>query len=347
MNSSATQLQPQPGTALVLSGGATKAFYFHLGVLRVLGMEGVSAVVGTSAGAVLGALLASGVEVQTIIDALQAQKVYSERQQRWINNINATRLFRPRYRSLTRQSLHSSLESLKFFATLPFMLGNDLLTEAIDRLLASQTYLAGFFDATVLEELFALLLETDSFSDTAIDLYITATPLDSSQRMVFNSRYHFEDAANSFRQDVPISRAVKASSAIPGIFEPVEIGGRYFVDGEVHSTPSADIGVQVAERVIVSYIYQPALLGEGGRPIHGLGWVKVLEQSMYLALHQRILHWRQTYARQSPGREILWIHPDPQDEAFFRAPLFSFRQEIQQQLIASGEAAARRALAAP
>lgn len=31
--------------------------------------------------------------------------------------------------------------------------------------------------------------------------------------------------------DVPISRAVQASSALPGLYPPVEVGGRHFLDG--------------------------------------------------------------------------------------------------------------------
>ena len=62
---------PPPGTqrrvALVLSGGAARGFA-HLGVLRVLEREGwrPDLVVGTSAGAIVGALYASGLSVAEI-----------------------------------------------------------------------------------------------------------------------------------------------------------------------------------------------------------------------------------------------------------------------------------------
>ncbi len=54
-------------TALVLSGGAARGFA-HLGVLRVLAREGLrpDLVVGTSAGAIVGAMLASGMSVAEI-----------------------------------------------------------------------------------------------------------------------------------------------------------------------------------------------------------------------------------------------------------------------------------------
>ena len=63
--------QPPPGTqhrvALVLSGGGARGFA-HLGVLRVLEREGwrPDLVVGTSAGAIVGAMYASGLSVADI-----------------------------------------------------------------------------------------------------------------------------------------------------------------------------------------------------------------------------------------------------------------------------------------
>jgi predicted acylesterase/phospholipase RssA len=43
-------LEKREGIALVLSGGATKSFYFHLGVLKVLHPHHISSIVGSSAG---------------------------------------------------------------------------------------------------------------------------------------------------------------------------------------------------------------------------------------------------------------------------------------------------------
>lgn len=62
-----------PQVALVLSGGAARAFA-HIGVLRVLEREGLrpDLVVGTSAGAIVGAHYAAGLDVATI-ETLAAQ----------------------------------------------------------------------------------------------------------------------------------------------------------------------------------------------------------------------------------------------------------------------------------
>ena len=58
---------------------------------------------------------------------------------------------------------------------------------------------------------------TDDFRMLQRELYLTATDLDTTDRIVFGE--------GEWR-DVPISRAVAASSALPLIYEPVEIKGR-------------------------------------------------------------------------------------------------------------------------
>lgn len=62
-------------------------------------------------------------------------------------------------------------------------------------------------------------------------LRIVVVELDSGRRVVLDG---------SERPRVPVSRAVEASCAIPGVFRPVEIGGRRYVDGGVWSPTNLD-----------------------------------------------------------------------------------------------------------
>lgn len=62
-------------------------------------------------------------------------------------------------------------------------------------------------------------------------LWVVAVQLDSSRRVVFGRDVH----------GVAVADAVRASCAIPAFFEPVEIDGRRYVDGGVHSTTNADV----------------------------------------------------------------------------------------------------------
>ena len=53
------------------------------------------------------------------------------------------------------------------------------------------------------------------------------------------------------RHEAPISIAVAASCAIPGVFAPVMVGGRRLVDGGVHSTTNADLAVSDGSALVV------------------------------------------------------------------------------------------------
>ena len=341
------QLKKKTGTALVLSGGATKAFCFYLGVLRVLEEQGedISSIIGTSAGAIAGGFFASGVSADTIISSLSRHKTYIPKHGKWVRPITASTLFRPMYGEAIRQSLTVLLRSLRFVTSLPWLLGRDIVAEAIDELVNSQTELIGLFNASELEYLFETLLPTQEFTHTDIDLYVTATVLDRPHlRAVFNGIYSFEDEVNTFITGVPLSRAIRASAAIPAVFEPVKIGDRYYVDGEVKQTLSADIGLGVSDRVIVAHVYQP-LQSTGKRSVRDMGWLNVFKQSLFAVFYERIATWRYLYSQQNPSKEIIWIEPDPHDVEFFSAPDFSFRPEVQKLMIEKGANAALLALA--
>jgi len=337
------QVHKKPGTALVLSGGATKAFYFHLGVLKALGIADVSALVGSSAGAMVAALVAMGTDVDTLIAAVHDRQVYLPHLDRIAKSLDSGLLFRLDTCNLARQSAYTGLEALRFFVSLPLLWRRDLIAEALDRWVMSQHHASGFFSADAIEDIFKSMMPSNDFSAAAIDLYVTATSLDSHQRAVFNAAYAFEDANNHFFTGVPVHQAVRASVSLPGMFEPVSIGGSYYVDGEIKQTLSVDLGLALADRVIISHTYQP-LYRENGQSVRDMGWLAILKQSLHVMLNERIEVWRDIYEHEYTDKHFIWIHPDPDDTAFFLAPEFSFRPEIQKLIIQSGEAAALKAL---
>ncbi len=72
-------------------------------------------------------------------------------------------------------------------------------------------------------------------------LWITAVELGSGELMVFGR----DDAA------IPVSSAVEASCAIPGVFRPVPYRGKRYVDGSVHSATNADLLVDEGLDLVV------------------------------------------------------------------------------------------------
>jgi NTE family protein len=78
----------------------------------------------------------------------------------------------------------------------------------------------------------------DDFSATAVPLHVTATNFYTGRKVVFSSG--------------PVSQAVLASTAIPGVFGPVEIAGQVFVDGGVVANLDLETAVELGAREIVA-----------------------------------------------------------------------------------------------
>ena len=77
--------------------------------------------------------------------------------------------------------------------------------------------------------------KTDSFADLTRELYIPATDLDMGTRRVFTK---------ADGDQVPISQAIAASSAIPLFFRPVRLQGRDYIDGSTGRVGHIDIAIK-------------------------------------------------------------------------------------------------------
>ncbi len=133
-------------------------------------------------------------------------------------------------------------------------------------------------------------------------VFVTAVDVDNGQRVVFGPGY--EDS-------VPISQAVAASCCVPGMFRPYRIGGRYFLDGEVARTLSADLAVAAgANVVIISNIYRPEERPEHRRPIARRGAAAVLTQSLNILLTEKERRGVELLSKLYPNVTFLDIAPD-------------------------------------
>ena len=83
---------------------------------------------------------------------------------------------------------------------------------------------------------------TDDFRELESELYLAATDLDTCERIVFGAEGW---------DDVPISSAVRASSALPMVYKPVRVKDRELVDGGIVSTTNLDIAVEAGAKFIV------------------------------------------------------------------------------------------------
>jgi NTE family protein len=85
------------------------------------------------------------------------------------------------------------------------------------------------------------MLKCRTFEDLKTPLAVAATDFTTGEGVVFRSG--------------PLVEAVRASCAYPGMFQPVNIGGRLLVDGMLaHSVPTLPLREMGAERVIAVYL---------------------------------------------------------------------------------------------
>jgi len=117
-------------------------------------------------------------------------------------------------------------------------------------------------------------LKVRSFEELRIPLGVTATDFNSGEAVVFHSG--------------SIIDPVRASCAYPGMFLPVEIRGRYLVDGMLsHPVPSIPVREMGADKVIA--VHLKGTWSSGGAPRH---LFDVIGQSFAIAQDAMASVWR-------------------------------------------------------
>jgi predicted acylesterase/phospholipase RssA len=187
----------------------------------------------------------------------------------------------------------------------------------------------GFFENRAIDaflaRLFAAPGRTNDFRQLKHKLYLVATNLDTGASVTFGPGQHAH---------VPISRAIEASSALPGLFPPVVIDGAYYVDGALnktlHASVALDEGVQLllcvnplvpfdASSATHGKRLTVAKLNQGGLPL-------VLGQTFRAIIHSRMKTGMEKYRQQYPDADILLFEPDREDADMFFANIFSYWQ---------------------
>lgn len=184
----------------------------------------------------------------------------------------------------------------------------------------------GLFDNRAVEgflrDVFSRRGRSNDFRELGRALYVIAVDLDSGEAVKLGGEGW---------DDVPISQAVQASAALPGLYPPVEIRGRHLVDGALRRTMHASL---LLERGIDLLIGLNPLVpfdsaqaphpGESGRRLADGGLPAVLSQTFRTMLQSRMQVGLAKYAGQYPGIDQLVFEPNPHDGELFFSNAFSF-----------------------
>lgn len=166
---------------------------------------------------------------------------------------------------------------------------------------------------------------SNDFRKLSRSLYLVATDLDSGEAIAFGKRGF---------DHVPISRAVQASAALPGIFPPVQIDNRFFVDGALRKTLHASIALEegvdllICLNPLVPYDATPqpqrrdgeahlTKLVDGGLPV-------VLAQTFRSIIQSRLDAGMERYKTVYPHTDIVLFQPNRADADMFFTNLFSY-----------------------
>lgn len=319
----------KPRVALALAGGGPLGAIYEIGALCALEealawpLNDCEHFVGVSAGGFIAAGLANGMtprELCLLFISGEANGKGEVFDPAW--------LMRPAYAELTHRLLQ--LPHLGFQSFWAWTVGKKSLIGALEKM-APVLPTGVFSNEEVHRQLARLFSEsgrTNDFRELSRRLTLVATHLDSGDAALFG---------RPGWDHVPISRAIAASAALPGLFPPVEIEGRYYVDGALkktmHATVALDEGVEVmfclnplvpfdATRPVFPRVGGPEAIPsmvEGGLPA-------VMNQTFRSLIHSRLELGMKQYERTYPDATIVLIEPDHRDPEMFLANTFSYRQ---------------------
>lgn len=143
------------------------------------------------------------------------------------------------------------------------------------------------FNSDLLKELVEQYAPADDFGATKIPLYITTTNLSKGRKEVFH--------------EGPISRAVLASTALPGFFCPVEIDGDQYVDGGVLANLDLETALDLGATEILAIDLSRCI--DGQRPD---SMVSLWMQTLDVIQRERV---EREMARLAPKAHITLIQP--------------------------------------
>ena len=207
---------------LVFSGGGAKGFA-HIGVLKVLEEAGVRIdyIGGTSMGAMIGALYASGysaVELDSIVSTIDYTKLMQD--------------IIPR----KSKSIYQKENTEKYALTLPLKKGNIALPSAVSK---------GQNVFNMLSRLTEHVHSINDFSKLPIPFFCIATNLENGNAEILENGF--------------LPEAIKASGSFPTLLDPVEISGKLLTDGGVVNNFPVDIMRQKGVDIIIGVDVQDKL----------------------------------------------------------------------------------------
>lgn len=284
--------------------------------------------VGVSAGGFIAAGLANGMTPQ------QLCTLFIESDEESAETFDPAWLLSPAYGEFARRTI--MLPGLIASALWQLTAGRKSITHALE--LLGPALPTGLFSNSQINvemaRLFSRMGRTNDFRQLSTQLTLVATDLDSGEAVPFG---------RPGWDHVPISQAVQASSALPGLFPPVEIDDSYYVDGALKKTMHASVALEEGIDLLLclnplvpfdATSPQVAKVMRRGLPpekhhiprIVDGGLPAVMSQTFRSMIHSRLVLGMSQYERSYPDTDIILIEPDHRDPELYIANTFSYAQ---------------------
>ncbi|MCP4203276.1 MAG: patatin family protein [bacterium] len=310
---------------LALAGGGPEGAIYEIGALRALeevldglDLNNLHVYVGVSAGSFLAANLANNLTPAEMCRAIVKQEPQE-------HPFNSQKFLRPAVLELIGRG--ATLPRLVWEALYDYWLHPEdkSLFDSMTRL--GRALPVGIFDnkpiRRYLERIYRIKGRTDDFRRLDKQLFVVAVDLDSGEAIRFGSKGY---------DHVPISRAVQASTSLPGLYPPVEIDGRHCVDGvlkkTLHGSAALDAGADLlicinpivpvdTRRAVETGVMRRGKLIDRGLPT-------VFSQTFRTLIHSRLEVGLSRYEDLYDGAEVVLLEPRRDDYRMFFTNIFSF-----------------------
>lgn len=180
-----------------------------------------------------------------------------------------------------------------------------------------------------LAKIWSIKGRTDDFRRLGKRLVVVATDLDSGHAARFGE---------PGLDHIPISRAVQASGALPGLYPPVEIEGRHYVDGVLLKTLHASVALEAGAELLLCIspvvpvdtvkVVEEGLMRRAN--LYDRGLPTVLSQTFRTLVHSRLEVGMAAYERRYSDRDVVLIQPRRDDYKMFFTNIFGLaeRREV-------------------
>ncbi|WP_156863674.1 patatin-like phospholipase family protein [Casimicrobium huifangae] len=312
----------RPPIALALAGGGPLGAVYEVGALAALhdalptlDFTRLHSYVGVSAGAFVTAGLANGITPREMV------QLFIENEGEDGDALSPGVFMRPALREYaSRVANLPGAVMAALWASAKSLRPSRALSE-LQRLAAAIP--TGLFDNRAIERAMRELLSkpgrSNDFRELPARLFLIATDLDSGETVEFGAKG---------MDHVPISQAVQASAALPGMYTPVKIGARHYVDGALnktlHASSALDAGAKLVICVNPLVPFNSTVARHAQSHLVEKGLPTVLSQTFRALIHSRLEKSLSSYANTYRDARLIVLEPSKGDADLFFSNLFSY-----------------------